>query len=151
MCMRNITQDKETGIGDWTDGEIIRAVREGISREGDGLFPIMPYFIYRNVSDEDMEAVVAYLRTMEPVQSFRPEREVDFPMSTLIQTFPEPLDGPVPMPSKDDPSNMVSTCRSSRVASSATPRAIRGRWRARPAANMPAACRSTWAGRFFTV
>ena len=103
MCMRNITQDRETGIGDWTDGEIIRAVREGISREGDGLFPIMPYFIYRHVSDEDMEAVVAYLRTMDPVESSRPEREVDFPMSTLIQTFPEPLEGPVPMPTKDDP------------------------------------------------
>ncbi|MBT8422514.1 MAG: cytochrome C [Gammaproteobacteria bacterium] len=103
MCMRNITQDTETGIGAWTDGEIIRAVREGIGREGQGLFPIMPYFIYRNVSDADMEAVVAYLRTMEPVESLRPEREVDFPMSTLIQLFPEPLDGPVPMPARDDP------------------------------------------------
>lgn len=102
LCIRNITPDPETGIGDWTDGEIIRAVREGVSRDGQGLFPIMPYFIYRNVSDEDMEAVVAYLRTLPAVQSQWPERTVRFPMSTLIQTFPEPLDGPVPMPARDN-------------------------------------------------
>lgn len=102
LCIRNITPDPETGIGDWTDGEIIRAVREGVSRDGQGLFPIMPYFIYRNVSDEDMEAVVAYLRTLPAVQSQWPERTVRFPMSTLIQTFPEPLDGPVPMPAREN-------------------------------------------------
>lgn len=102
LCIRNITPDPETGIGEWTDGEIIRAVREGVSRDGEGLFPIMPYFIYRHVSDEDMKAVVAYLRTMEPVESVRPEREVDFPLSTLIQLWPEPVDGPVVAPDRSD-------------------------------------------------
>lgn len=102
LCIRNITPDPETGIGGWTDGEIIRAVREGVSHEGEGLFPIMPYFIYKHVADEDMEAVVAYLRSMPPVKSVRPERELDFPMSTLVQLWPEPLDGPVPMPAKTD-------------------------------------------------
>lgn len=141
MCMRNITQDKETGIGEWTDGEIIRAVREGISREGDGLFPIMPYFIYRNVSDEDMEAVVAYLRTMEPVKSFRPEREVDFPMSTLIQTFPEPLDGPVSMPAKSDPIkygeylSVVSRCQFCHTPRN--PRSMEGKAGRKYAGGMP--------------
>jgi len=98
LCIRNITPDPDTGLGNWTDGEIIRAVREGVSHDGEGLFPIMPYFIYRNVSDEDMMAVVAYLRSMEPVKSVWPERTVDFPLSRLIQMWPEPLQAPVVAP-----------------------------------------------------
>jgi mono/diheme cytochrome c family protein len=102
ICIRNITQDRETGLGDWTDGQIIRAVREGVSHDGEGLFPMMPYFIYRHVSDDDMEAVVAYLRTIEPVRSEWPERTVDFPLSSLIQLWPEPLAEPVVMPERTD-------------------------------------------------
>jgi len=105
LCIRNITPDVETGIGAWTDGEIIRAVREGVNREGDGLFPIMPYFIYSNVADEDMEAVVAYLRSMEPVSSVRPERQIDFPLSMLVKVLPKPLDNPVLKP---DPADSVA-------------------------------------------
>ena len=102
LCIRNITPDPESGIGSWTDGEIIRAIREGVDHEGLGLFPIMPYFIYRSLSDQDSRAVVAYMRNLEPVQAERPERSIDFPLSTLIQLFPEPLDGPVPMPDQND-------------------------------------------------
>ncbi len=105
LCIRNITPDPETGLGNWTDGEIVRAVREGVSRNGEGLFPIMPYFIYRNVSDEDMNAVVAYLRSMKPQQSDWPERTVDFPMSSLIQLWPAPLEEPVIAP---DPGNRLA-------------------------------------------
>jgi mono/diheme cytochrome c family protein len=101
LCIRNITQDVETGIGGWTDGEIIRAVREGVDRHGRGLFPIMPYFIYRHVSDEDVQAVVAYLRTMAPVKAAQtPERTVDFPMNLLIQLWPEPVAAPVLAPDR---------------------------------------------------
>lgn len=102
LCIRNITPHRETGIGNWTDGEIIRAVREGVGNTGEGLFPIMPYFIYKNVADSDMEAVVAYLRTMPAVESVRPERELDFAMQTLVQMWPEPLSGPVAKPDTSD-------------------------------------------------
>jgi hypothetical protein len=102
LCIRNITPDVETGIGGWTDGEIIRSVREGVDNHGSSLFPIMPYFIYRNVSDQDMEAVVAYLRSVEPVTSVRPQKEINFPMNYLMHLWPEPLDGPVPMPDRSD-------------------------------------------------
>ncbi len=102
LCIRNITPDIETGIGAWTDGEIIRAVREGVDHKGDGLFPIMPYFIYRNVADDDMAAVVAYLRSMEPVSSVRPERRIDFPLNMLVMTWPEPFDSPATAPDKSD-------------------------------------------------
>lgn len=91
MCIRNITQDVATGIGGWTNGEIVRAVREGVDLDGNGLFPIMPYFIYRNIADEDMRAVLAYLRTMPAVSSIRPEKEIDFPMSSLVQLWPQPV------------------------------------------------------------
>ncbi len=105
LCIRNITPDVETGIGGWTDGEIIRAVREGVDHNGEGLFPIMPYFIYRHISDADMEAVVAYLRSVDPVKSARPERQIDFPLNMMVRTFPEPVDGPVTAP---DPTDAVA-------------------------------------------
>ncbi|MGI9292303.1 MAG: c-type cytochrome [Gammaproteobacteria bacterium] len=105
LCIRNITQDVETGIGGWTDGEIIRSVRDGVDHNGEGLFPIMPYFIYKYVSDEDMEAVVAYLRTIEPVKSVRPERIIDFPLNLMVKTFPEPVTEPVIAP---DPSDSIA-------------------------------------------
>lgn len=103
LCIRNITPDLESGVGNWTDGEIIRAMREGVDHVGKGLFPIMPYFIYRNISDQDAAAIVAYMRNLEPVRAERPERDIDFPMSMLIESFPEPLDGPVPHPDESDP------------------------------------------------
>lgn len=100
LCIRNITSDPETGIGAWTDGEIMRAVREGVGRDGTSLFPIMPYHILRALSDEDMEAIVAYLGTLPPVKSFRPKKEIDFPVNLLYRTWPRPLEGPVPMPDR---------------------------------------------------
>jgi mono/diheme cytochrome c family protein len=106
LCIRNITPDIETGLGGWTAGEIIRAVREGVDHQGEGLFPIMPYFIYRNVADDDMEAVVAYLRSLEPVQSVRPERQIDFPLNMLVKTWPEPFDSPAAAP---DPADSIAT------------------------------------------
>ncbi len=102
LCIRNITPDPVSGIGNWTDGELSRAIREGLDREGEGLFPIMPYFVYKNISDEDIRAVIAYMRNLEPVLAERPERDIDFPMSTLMQLFPEPLKGAVPHPNPED-------------------------------------------------
>ncbi len=103
LCIRNITPDAESGIGNWTDGEIIRATREGVDHAGRGLFPMMPYFIYRDISDRDAAAIVAYMRNLEPVRADRPERDIDFPLSLLIQLFPEPLPGPVPHPDEANP------------------------------------------------
>ncbi len=103
LCIRNITPDEETGLGSWTDGEIIRAVREGVNKDGKGLFPIMPYFIYKNVADDDIQAVVAWLRSMQPVRSVRPERQIDFPMNMLVQLWPEPFDSPAHAPDRADP------------------------------------------------
>lgn len=101
VCAPNLTSHG-TGLGDWTDGEILRAIREGVSRDGRALFPMMPYESYRALSDEDAFAVVAYLRTLEPVDHRTPATEVAFPLSVLIKTVPEPLSGPVTGPGNDE-------------------------------------------------
>jgi mono/diheme cytochrome c family protein len=91
LCLRNLTPDSVSGLGDWSDGEILRAMREGIGRDGHGLFPIMPYSVYRRVSDEDAYAVIAYLRQLPPVSAKWMGRGIEFPMGLLTQFWPEPL------------------------------------------------------------
>ena len=58
----NITPDKETGAGTWTDAQFARAIREGIGHDGRRLFPMMPYMNFREMSDEDLASVVVYIR-----------------------------------------------------------------------------------------
>jgi len=61
---RNITSSKEKGIGGWTDEEIKRAITQGVSRDGSKLKPPMGYHYYSTVSTDDLDAIVAYLRTV---------------------------------------------------------------------------------------
>jgi mono/diheme cytochrome c family protein len=63
----NISQDKDTGIGGWTDEQIIDAIRLGKRPDGEQLYPIMPYLFYNAMSDSDAKAIVAYLRTVPAV------------------------------------------------------------------------------------
>src|SRR4051812_42952537 len=97
----NITPDRETGIGAWTDGEKIRAIREGIGRDGRALFPMMPYGNYRYMSDEDGYAVVAYLNTLPPRRNSLPATRIDFPVSLLIKSAPQPAGSVPPAPRGD--------------------------------------------------
>lgn len=99
---QNITPDRETGIGAWTDGEIMRAIREGVDKNGDALFPMMPYPYFRQMSDEDVRSVVVYLRTLEPIRNETKPRKLNFPVNLLIKFSPKPLDGPVSMPDPVD-------------------------------------------------
>ncbi len=94
----NITPDRETGIGDWTDGEKIRAIREGIAKDGHVLFPLMPYESYRRMADDDVQALVAYMNTLPPVRNPLPKTEIPFPTSMFIKSAPEPVTSPVPSP-----------------------------------------------------
>lgn len=94
----NITPDKETGIGAWTDDEIARAIREGVSRDGSALFPIMPYESFRDMSDEDLASVIVYLRTIPAVRNPLPRSTLEFPLSRIVNTMPQPLEGSVPEP-----------------------------------------------------
>lgn len=85
---RNITQDKETGIGDETDQQIADTIRTGKEEEGDMLFPIMPYHIFSNMSDQDVADLVAYLRTVPPVKNQVPPRELKIPVPPFTPGTP---------------------------------------------------------------
>lgn len=103
VCAPNLTPDPRTGLGDWTDGEIMRAIREGVDRRGRALFPVMPYQQYRHLSDADTRALVAWIRSLEPVRQQVPSRRLRFPVSYFITRLPRPLDGPVDGPDPGDP------------------------------------------------
>jgi mono/diheme cytochrome c family protein len=86
----NITPDLKTGIGSWTDGEKIRAIRDGVDKNGRTLFPMMPYEHFRYMSDEDVQSLVAYLDSLPPVIHEVPPTELDFPVSLLVKNTPKP-------------------------------------------------------------
>jgi len=65
----NITPDPETGIGKWTDAQLARAIREGIRPDGSVIGPPMPIEFYRGISDQDLKAIIAYLRAQKPVKN----------------------------------------------------------------------------------
>lgn len=101
VCSANITPDPRTGIGQWTDGEILRAIREGVSRDGRALVPIMSYDDFATLSDDDARAIVAYLRTLPPIEKAHPKPAVKPPLSIVMKFLPKPLDGPVAAPAAD--------------------------------------------------
>lgn len=88
---RNITPDVETGIGSWTDGEKIRAIREGVDKDGHALYSIMPYSFYRYMTDEDVQSVVAFLDTLPPIKHQLPPTKVNFPDSMWMKGDPQPV------------------------------------------------------------
>jgi len=75
MYTPNLTSDKETGIGAYSDGELARALRYGVKRDGTPLFDIMPFY---DISENDLTAIVSYLRTLEPVKSEVPKGSRSF-------------------------------------------------------------------------
>jgi hypothetical protein len=98
LVASNITPDPETGIGNVSDDALARAIREGIGFDGRALFPIMPWQDYRRISDEDLAAIIVYLRSLDPVRHELSGTAVPFPLSQIIKGLPEPLDGPVAPP-----------------------------------------------------
>ena len=104
ICFPNLTADRETGVGAWTDGELLRAVREGVDRDGHALFPIMPYFIFRSLSEEDARSLVVWIRSLPAVSRAHPAKAVDFPVNLFTRLVPQPLTAKIPEP---DPANSV--------------------------------------------
>jgi mono/diheme cytochrome c family protein len=69
VAIPNITPDIQTGIGGWTDDQILRAIRDGVRADDQLMMPPMPFGSYARMSDDDGRAVVAYLRTVPPVKN----------------------------------------------------------------------------------
>ncbi len=65
----NLTSDKETGLGAWTDAQIVAALQKGVRPDGRMLAPIMPWRAFANMTPADVRAIVAYLRTLPPVKN----------------------------------------------------------------------------------
>jgi len=76
LFTRNLTPDEETGIGSWTDEQVKIAIKTGVDKEGKVLFPVMPYHVYAGMADSDLEAVVAYLRSVDAVSNPVPARTI---------------------------------------------------------------------------
>lgn len=80
---RNLTPDKETGIGGLTDGEIARVLRYSVKKNGESVLPFMPF---QNMSDEDLTAVISYLRSLKPVKNNVPEHQYNI-LGKFIKAF----------------------------------------------------------------
>ncbi len=91
------------GIGDWTDGELFRAITTGVTKDGNSIFPIMPYLDYGKLDKEDIMSIIAYIRTLPSVTSTIPTRELEFPLNFLINTIPKTAN----FTKKPNPSNSV--------------------------------------------
>lgn len=85
----NITPGK---LSSWSDAEVVRAITEGVSKDGRALFPVMPYPSYSKLCREDLEAVVTHIRGLAPVENTPPPTDLDFPMSLIVRTIPAPSD-----------------------------------------------------------
>jgi hypothetical protein len=100
---RNITPDRETGIGAWSDDDILRAMTLGISKNGDTLFAIMPYYNLNRMAKEDLLNIIAYLRTLKPINNKVPARHLMAPtMAFYNPKFLQPtIDGNTRPPQSD--------------------------------------------------
>jgi mono/diheme cytochrome c family protein len=77
----NLTPDRETGIGAWSDTDFLRAVHEGIAKDGQRLYPAFPYESYTLLADEDVLAIKAYLFSLPPVHATIPANTLKFPFN----------------------------------------------------------------------
>ena len=77
-------------LNTWTDGEVLRAMTSGVSKDGSPLFPLMPYDAYRQMSREDAESIIAFIRTLPAVARDVPRSQLNFPFNLLVRTMPSP-------------------------------------------------------------
>ncbi len=95
---RNITPK---GIGDWTDGEIYRLLTTGVTKHNEVIFPVMPYSNYAKCDPEDIKSVIAYLRTLAPIENTPNVSKADFPLNLILRTMAVTPD-PQSIPAKTD-------------------------------------------------
>lgn len=107
---KNITP---AGISRYSDGELFRVITTGVTKEGKALFPLMPYRHYGQMDPEDIYCIIAYIRSLNPIDNKPPESVSDFPMNIIINTIPaRAIPGKRPDPSnvKEYGAYMVNAC-----------------------------------------
>lgn len=85
----------------WTDGDIYRTITTGVTKDGGALFPVMPYHYYGMMDPQDVDAIIAYIRTLPAIDNTPPARHIDFPMNFIINTIPQKAH-PMALPPKSD-------------------------------------------------
>lgn len=95
---KNITP---AGIGDWTDGELYRLITTGVTKHNAPIFPVMPYGSYGRMAHEDIVSIIAYIRSLEPIENEVQASVANFPMNIILNTIPQPAN-PQPLPDKSD-------------------------------------------------
>lgn len=83
---RNITPES---LSRYTDGELLRVITTGVTKEGRAMFPLMPFPYYGTMDREDIYSIIAYLRTIDPIKNDVPESVPDFPMNFILNTIPK--------------------------------------------------------------
>ena len=85
-------------LSNWTDSELYHIITTGVNRDGEPIFPLMPYRQYRHMDPDDIKAIIAYIRTLEPIENETPETTINFPVNLIMRTFPKPAE-PIERPS----------------------------------------------------
>jgi len=96
----NISPDPDYGAGKWKDTDFVRALRQGIGHDGRTLYPMMPYYYFRSLSDEDLASVIVYERSLASVHIERPKTLLTEDIKKSLQPMP-PVDH-VPEPNRLD-------------------------------------------------
>ncbi len=84
MFSTNITPDAKTGIGGWTDAQIIDAIRSGRRPNGERLIPVHPYTVFNGMAEADLKAMVAYLRSLPAVNRPNQPRKITVPLFETV-------------------------------------------------------------------
>lgn len=86
LYSQNITP---AALGSWSDAELLRATTGGVSKDGTPLFPLMPYPHYGFMAEDDVHAVLAYVRSLKPIENTNiPERVLNFPLNLIVRRLP---------------------------------------------------------------
>jgi mono/diheme cytochrome c family protein len=92
-------------IGHWSDGELLRTLTTGATPDGRALFPLMPWQAYAQLCDEDLAALITYVRNLAPIEATHPRTSLDFPVNLIVRTLPTPR---VPVKACPDPKDTVA-------------------------------------------
>jgi hypothetical protein len=91
------------GIGDYTDGELLRTITTGVTKQNRALFPLMPYLGYNSLTREDAYSIISYIRTLPPIQNHVQNSTLDFPVNVIVNTIPLQSYVPSEEPDRSNP------------------------------------------------
>ncbi len=89
-------------IAQYTDGELLRAFTVGVTRDGRAMFPLMPYPMYSTLTEEDAHTLVAYIKSLSPIDNKVKESTLTFLLNLLVKTIPRGSFNPSPEPDKNN-------------------------------------------------